>query len=63
MATCDKCGKKTTFGHNRSHSMRATKRKYKPNLQKVTVFEDGRTVRKTLCTRCIRTLVKSSKMV
>jgi large subunit ribosomal protein L28 len=60
MAICEKCGKKTTFGHNRSHSMRATKRQFKPNLQKVTVYENGRSVRKTLCTRCIRTLVKSS---
>ncbi|MCB2202416.1 50S ribosomal protein L28 [bacterium] len=61
MAVCEKCGKKTTFGHNRSHSMRATNRKFKPNLQKVSVYENGRMVRKTLCTRCIRTLVKSSK--
>jgi large subunit ribosomal protein L28 len=61
MAICESCGKKTTFGHNRSHSMRATKRKFKPNLQKVSVYENGQTVRKTLCTRCIRTLVKSSK--
>ncbi|NLN70776.1 MAG: 50S ribosomal protein L28 [Chloroflexi bacterium] len=61
MATCEKCGKKTAFGHNRSHSMRATKRQFKPNLQKVSVYENGRMVRKTLCTRCIRTLVKSSK--
>ncbi len=61
MAICEKCGKKTTFGHNRSHSMRATKRQFKPNLQKVTVYENGRSVRKTMCTRCIRTLVKSSK--
>jgi len=63
MATCEKCGKKTAFGHNRSHSMRATKRKFKPNLQKVSVYQDGHMVKKTLCTRCIRTLVKSSKMV
>ncbi|MEA3326372.1 MAG: 50S ribosomal protein L28 [Chloroflexota bacterium] len=61
MAICEKCGKKTTFGHNRSHSMRATNRKFKPNLQKVTIYENGRLVRKTLCTRCIRTLVKSTK--
>ncbi len=60
MAVCEKCGKKTAFGHNRSHSMRATKREFKPNLQKITVYENGRSVRKTLCTRCIRTLVKSS---
>lgn len=60
MAICEQCGKRTTFGHRRSHSMKATKRKFKPNLQKVTVFRDGRSERKTLCTRCIRTLVKSS---
>ncbi|MDF1520249.1 MAG: 50S ribosomal protein L28 [Brevefilum sp.] len=61
MAICEKCGKKTTFGQSRSHSMRATKRQFKPNLQKVTVFENGRMVRKTMCTRCIRTLTKSTK--
>lgn len=61
MAVCEHCGKKTTFGHSRSHSMRATNRKFKPNLQKVSVYENGRTVRKTLCTRCIRTLSKTSK--
>jgi len=61
MAICEHCGKKTTFGQNRSHSMHATKRQFKPNLQKVTVYENGRTVKKTLCTRCIRTLVKSTK--
>lgn len=61
MATCEMCGKKTTFGQNRSHSMRATKRQFKPNLQKVTVYENGKSVRKTLCTRCIRTLTKTTK--
>ncbi len=61
MAVCENCGKKTTFGHSRSHSMKATQRQFKPNLQKVTVYENGRTVRKTLCTRCIRSLYKSSK--
>jgi len=61
MAVCESCGKKTAFGHNRSHSMRATKRKFKPNLQKVTVYENGKMVKKTLCTRCIRTLTKSTK--
>ncbi len=39
--------------------MRATNRKFKPNLQKVTVFEGNRRVRKTLCTRCIRTMTKT----
>ncbi len=40
--------------------MRATNRMFRPNLQKVTVFENGRKVQKVLCAKCIRTLVKSS---
>ncbi len=60
MAKCDQCGKTTTFGHNRSFSMRATRRTFRPNLQKVSVFQNGRIVKKTLCTSCIRTLAKTS---
>jgi large subunit ribosomal protein L28 len=57
---CAHCGKTTTFGHNRSFSMRATNRKFLPNLQKVTLFEKGRKVQKVLCTKCIRTAAKSA---
>jgi len=32
MAKCETCGKTTTFGHNRSFSMRATNRTYRPAL-------------------------------
>jgi large subunit ribosomal protein L28 len=60
MAICEKCGKKTTFGHNRSFSMRATNRSYQPNLQKIMIFEQGHKVHKVMCARCIRTMVKSS---
>lgn len=59
MAKCEHCGKTTIFGHNRSFSMRATNRKFKPNLQKVTIYENGIKVQKTLCAKCIKTLVKS----
>jgi large subunit ribosomal protein L28 len=59
MAKCDQCGKTTTFGHNRSFSMRATNRSFKPNLQRVMVMENGRKVRKVLCAKCIRTIVKT----
>jgi large subunit ribosomal protein L28 len=59
MAKCENCGKTTTFGHNRTFSKRATNRKYLPNLQKVSVFVDGRKTKKTLCAKCIRTLAKS----
>jgi large subunit ribosomal protein L28 len=60
MAKCNHCGKTTTFGHNRSFSQRATNRKFKPNLQKVSVMEKGRMVKKTLCAKCIKTLGKSA---
>ena len=60
MAKCQACGKTTTFGHNRSHSNRATNRTFRPNLQKISVFEDGKKVRKVMCAKCIRTLVKSA---
>ncbi|MCJ7694970.1 MAG: 50S ribosomal protein L28 [Anaerolineaceae bacterium] len=61
MAKCSNCGKATVFGHNRSHSLVATRRKFRPNLQKVTLFENGRKVSKVLCTKCIKTLSKAYK--
>ena len=61
MAKCEACGKATTFGHARSFSQRATNRAFHPNLQRVTVMEDGKLVKKTLCAKCIRTLAKTAK--
>ncbi|MDH3943767.1 MAG: 50S ribosomal protein L28 [Anaerolineae bacterium] len=58
MATCNVCGKKTTFGQNRPWSKKATKRQFKVNLQKVSVYESGRKVQKLMCTRCLRTMSK-----
>ncbi|MCA1955019.1 MAG: 50S ribosomal protein L28 [Anaerolinea sp.] len=60
MAKCEACGKSTVFGHNRSFSQRATNRTFRPNLQRVMVFENGRKVHKVLCAKCIRTLAKSA---
>lgn len=59
MAKCANCGKKTTFGRSRPWSKKATERTFRPNLQTVSVFENGRKVRKVLCAKCIRTLVKT----
>jgi len=56
MAKCEYCGKTTTFGQNRSFSMKATKRMFKPNLQRVRVMEDGQMIQRTLCTKCIKRL-------
>ncbi|MBI3241723.1 MAG: 50S ribosomal protein L28 [Chloroflexi bacterium] len=60
MAKCANCGKAVTFGHAVSHSKRATNRPFRPNLQKVTVFDAqaGRPVKTTLCAKCIKALSK-----
>ena len=36
---CAKTGKKPSSGHRRSKSLRATKRVFKPNLQKKRVYD------------------------
>jgi large subunit ribosomal protein L28 len=60
MAKCEKCGKKPMFGNSRSHSLKATKRKFRPNLQRIRVMQnDGTMARKVLCAKCIKTLAKS----
>src|SRR2546421_9464862 len=38
---CHSCGKGPAFGHSRSHSMVATKRRFEPNLQKVRIDDRG----------------------
>jgi len=59
MAKCANCGKTTTFGHNRSFSMKATRRQFRPNLQRVRVMENDRLVRKVLCAKCIKRLARA----
>jgi large subunit ribosomal protein L28 len=51
---CSVCGKGPAFGHNRSHSMVATKRRFDPNLQRVRVLVDGVARRVYVCTRCLK---------
>lgn len=42
MAKCYITGKTTTFGNTRSHALNSTRRKWKANLQTVTIIdEDG----------------------
>lgn len=59
MAVCQNCGKKPMFGNTRSFSLRASRRKFNPNIQRISVMENGEMVRKTLCTKCIKTLAKA----
>ena len=51
---CEICGRGPNFGQSRSHSNRATKRKQRPNIQKVHAWKDGRKVRMKVCTRCLK---------
>ena len=51
---CAICGKKPSFGNNRSHSMVATKRRFNPNLQRVRVLLEGKATRAYVCTRCLK---------
>lgn len=58
---CDICGKGPQFGHNVSHSKRHTKRRWSPNIQKVTVIIDGVPKRLNVCAKCLRTLHKAAR--
>ena len=51
---CFNCKKGPAFGHSRSHSMVATKRRFNPNLQKVRIVENGAPKRAYVCTRCLK---------
>ena len=51
---CAICGKAPSFGHNRSHSMVATKRRFNPNLQRVRILVNGVARRSYVCTRCLK---------
>ncbi|MDH4017450.1 MAG: 50S ribosomal protein L28, partial [Actinomycetota bacterium] len=52
--------KDVQYGHNVSHSMRATNRRFEPNIQKVTLRSEvlGRTVPMRVAARTLRTVQK-----
>src|SRR5579859_4479752 len=51
---CHVCGRAPAFGHSRSHSMVATKRRFNPNLQRVRINDGGTPRRVYVCTRCLK---------
>ncbi len=55
---CDLTGKGKQFGSNVSHSLRHTKKVWKPNLQTKTLIIGGQAVRLKLAASTIRTLKK-----
>lgn len=58
MAKCQVCGRGPQFGHNVSHSNRKTNRRWNVNVQRATLYKDGKKERLRLCTRCLRTASK-----
>ncbi|MER3457629.1 MAG: 50S ribosomal protein L28 [Chloroflexota bacterium] len=59
MAVCELCGKGPMFGHNVSHSKRATNRQFRPNIQRATIIVQGRPRRAYVCAKCLKTLAKT----
>ena len=60
---CYVTGLGSTLGNNRSHSLQATRRTWKANLQKVRIKDDkGRVVRVYVSTRALRTMAKNGSI-
>lgn len=59
---CQACGKGPVTGNSVSHSHRKTRRRWLPNLQKVTMEDDnGNRKQYRICTRCLRTFRKQQE--
>lgn len=57
---CELTGKKVQYGHNVSHSKRATNRRFEPNIQKVRLLSEalGQRIPLDIATRTLRTVQK-----
>lgn len=53
---CELTGKGPMSGNNRSHSLRATRRRWGVNLQKVTLMVDGKPKKMRVSARALKTL-------
>ena len=58
---CEICLKSGMSGNNVSHSNRHTKTRFKANVHKQTVFQDGKNIKVKICSRCLRSVNKSPK--
>ena len=58
---CEITGKGPLSGNNRSHSLRATRRKWNVNLQNVTLMVDGKPQKVRVSARALKTLKAKSK--
>ena len=66
MASCEVCGKHTSFGKNvtkvRTGYYKRSNRTFKPNLQQMTLVIDGREQRATVCAKCKRTATRANRI-
>jgi len=53
-ARCDICGKGPSTGHNVSHSVRRTKRRWLPNLHSMRIARNGGVQRVKVCSSCLK---------
>ena len=51
---CYVCGKGSSSGNTVSHSNKASKRLFRPNLQELRIVVNGKKTREYVCTSCIR---------
>jgi len=51
---CSVCGKHPVAGRNVSHSHRVTNRVFEPNVQKVTINDNGHFKKANVCTKCLK---------
>ena len=51
---CEICGKAPVAGRSISHSHRVTNRMFRPNVQKVTINDNGRVRKANICTKCLK---------
>ena len=59
---CELCLKSGMSGNNVSHSNRHTKTRFKANVHKQTLIQDGKQIKVKICSRCLRSLHKSEKV-
>ncbi len=51
---CEVCGKAPVAGRSISHSHRVSNRMFRPNVQKVTINDNGRVRKANICTKCLK---------
>ena len=59
---CAITGKRPRTGNNVSHSMRHTRRWFRPNVKKKRIMIDGKMVKMYISMRALRTLAKKGEI-